>query len=145
MFKISPFMLLLLMLPSLLMAESWESCRSIDADQARLACYDQYAQTLSSQQAKPTVEDQKAAFGLPKTSPADDIEAITAQITNIEKFSHGSRLIYLQNDQVWRQVGNSSQPKLRTGDMITIKRGALSSFVLKKVGSNRSMRVKRFK
>jgi hypothetical protein len=145
MLKTSPFFLLLLLLPTILMAQSWENCRGISSDRDRLDCYDQYAENLSQQKTKPTEEDQKAAFGLPKTSPADDIGAISARITQIETFSRGSRLLYLDNQQVWRQVGNSSQPKLRNGDMIRIKRGALGSFVLKKADSNRSMRVKRFK
>jgi superfamily I DNA and RNA helicase len=46
------------------------------------------------------------------------------------------------NGQQWKQVGNDTF-KLKVGDKVTISRGFLNSFNLKKVGSNRMIKVKR--
>ena len=54
--------------------------------------------------------------------------------------------ITLENGQVWKQISASSSGfKVKTGDEIVIKRGALNSFNMKKVGSKRSIKVKRTK
>ncbi|BAO44702.1 hypothetical protein [Thiolapillus brandeum] len=128
-----------------LAAPGWQECRQLPGNAERLACYDDYAAMLEKKNAPPTQEEQKAAFGLPKTSPADTVQGVQAGIRKIEKTSRGQRILYLDNDQVWRQVGNSSQPRLKSGDTITIERGALGSFVLRQTNSNRSMRVKRLR
>ncbi len=140
------YFLALLLLPATLQATAdWQNCRGITNDSERLACYDNYALTLDKQTAPPSVEQQTAAFGLPKQSPAENLQDISSQISRIEKTTHGARIFYLQNEQVWRQVGSSSQPRLNTGDSIMIERGALGSFIMKKQGSNRSLRIKRIK
>lgn len=51
-------------------------------------------------------------------------------------------LITLDNGQVWKQVDSSSL-RLRVGDAVEIERASLGSFMLKKQGSKRSMRVSR--
>ena len=54
--------------------------------------------------------------------------------------------ITLQNGQIWKQVSSASSSfKVKAGDEIVIKRGALNSFSMKKVGSKRSIKVKRTK
>lgn len=139
------FPALLLLSATLQATANWQSCRSISNDDTRLACYDKYALTLGRQAAPPTLEQQKAAFGLPKRSPAGQLQNISSQIARIEKTTHGARIFYLQNEQVWRQIGSHSQPRLKTGDNIMIERRALGAFSMKKQGSNRSLRVKRIK
>lgn len=139
------FLAMLLFSATLQATADWQDCRHISNDGARLACYDNYAFTLDKQAAQPTVEQQAAAFGLPKQSPAENLQDISSQISRIEKTTHGTRIFYLENEQVWRQVGSSSQPRLKTGDIVMIERGALGSFIMKKQGSNRSLRIKRIK
>ncbi len=124
-------------------ASGWQECRQLANDSQRLACYDEYAAMLERKNRPPGKEEQKAAFGLPKTSPADELEGIQAVIRKIEKSARGQRTLYLDNGQIWRQLGSSSQPRLKSGKQIIIERGALGSYVLKPVNSNRSMRVKR--
>ncbi len=142
----STLFLFLCMLAGITLATpGWQECRQLSDDAKRLACYDDYARMLEKKNAPPTVAEQKAAFGLPAASPADEIEGIQASISKIEKSSRGQRTLYLDNGQVWRQVGSSSQPRLKPGDKITIERGALGSFVLKPADSNRSMRVRRLR
>ena len=140
------FILSLSLLSSVsLAAANWQECRQLSGDSERLACYDDYAQMLEKKNAPPSQEEQKAAFGLPRTSPADEVEGIQAGISRIEKSSRGQRTLYLDNGQIWRQVGSSSQPHLKTGERIIIERGALGSYILKPADSNRSMRVKRLR
>jgi hypothetical protein len=143
----TPLLLLSLSLLSglSLAASGWRECRQLSGDSERLACYDRYVQILEKKNIPPGREEQKAAFGLPKTSPADTVEGIQAGISKIGKSSRGQRILHLDNGQIWRQVGSSSQPHLKTSDRIIIERGALGSYILKPVGSNRSMRVKRLR
>jgi hypothetical protein len=146
----APVLILSLLLPGLfsnvsLAASGWQECRQISSPAERLACYDDYATSLEKQHAPPSGEEQKAAFGLPKTSPADDVQGVQAGISKIEKTPRGQRILYLDNGQVWRQVGSSSQPRLKAGDRIGIERGALGSFVLRPANSNRSMKVRRLR
>ncbi len=136
---------LLLLFTTLQAAPGWHDCRNIENDGERLACYDNYVLTLDKKPVPPTVEEQKAAFGLPKESPAENLHDISNRISKIETASRGKRILTLENGQIWRQVGSSSQPRLAAGDTITIEKGALGSFILKEQGSNRSLRVKRIK
>ncbi len=139
------FLSLCLLTGMALATPGWQECRQLSDDGKRLACYDDYARMLEKKNAPPTVEEQKAAFGLPAVSPADELKGIQAGISRIDKSSRGQRTLTLDNGQVWRQVGSSSQPRLKTGDKVIIERGALGSFVLKPADSNRSMRVKRLR
>ena len=52
--------------------------------------------------------------------------------------------ITLENGQVWHQI-SSSFLRLKVGDDVVIKRGALDSYRLVKVGNNRPMQVRRRK
>ena len=51
-------------------------------------------------------------------------------------------LVTLDNGQVWKQV-DASNLRLRVGDTVDIERASLGSFMLRKKGSKRSMRVSR--
>ncbi len=135
----------LLLSSALQAAPGWQDCRSIDNDGERLACYDAYVLSLEKKSRPPTAEEQQAAFGLPMKSPAENLHDISNRIGKIETAGHGARILTLENGQVWRQVGSSSQPRLKPGDTVNIEKGALGSFILKKQGSNRSLRVKRIK
>lgn len=124
-------------------AGEWRSCLAISDDAQRLACYDKHARSLAGQPEATALEQKKQEFGLPAKVPSQEIDAITSTITRVETFSRGKRRITLDNGQVWRQVGGSSRPRLEVGDRIAIERAALGSFLLKKEGSNRSLRVRR--
>ena len=136
---------LLLLSSGLQASPGWLDCRNIGNDSERLACYDAYALSLKNQSSSPTTEEQQAAFGLPRQSPAENLHDISDRIGKIDTIGHGVRILTLENGQVWRQVGSSSQPRLKPGDLVAIEKGALGSFILKKEGSNRSLRVKRIR
>lgn len=139
--------LLLLITHSALAADSWQECLQLADDSARLACYDAYAKQLSAgeQAAMPTAEEQKAGFGMPAVSVADDIEEIHASIVRVQKKSRGKRVLTLDSGQVWEQVDSRTSPSFKDGDSIIIKRAAFGSFVLKPVDSNRTIRVRRLR
>lgn len=70
------------------------------------------------------------------------LDSLSATITSLQQYGYNKVLITLDNGQVWKQV-DASNLRLRTGDAVEIERAALGSFMLRKQGSKRSMRVTR--
>jgi hypothetical protein len=73
---------------------------------------------------------------------SERIDSLSATVTKLKQYSYDKLLITLDNGQLWRQIDTSSL-RLRAGDAVIIERTALGSFMLKKQGSKRSMRVSR--
>jgi hypothetical protein len=120
-------------------------CRSIEAPTARLACYDAAAgrQATAAGAAAPAASDaaprdpqaERAAmtrnFGLTPaqvnpTQPQGP-EAISARITGIGGAA-GHAIVTLDNGQVWSVTDDAT--RLSVGDAVTIRRGALGSFLM---------------
>ena len=70
------------------------------------------------------------------------IDRLTATVTKLQQYAYNKVLITLDNDQVWKQI-DTSNLRLRAGDAVEIERASLGSFMLRKQGSKRSMRVSR--
>jgi len=70
------------------------------------------------------------------------LDSLSGEIAGLQQVGYDKVLITLDNGQIWRQV-DASQLRLRTGDSVVIERAALGSFMLKKQGSKRTMRVSR--
>jgi Tfp pilus assembly protein PilP len=70
------------------------------------------------------------------------LPSITARVTGVVQRGDGRQALTLDNQQTWVQVDATTRVRLRTGDEVTIRRAALSSFLLSKAGSG-SMRVRR--
>lgn len=82
-------------------------------------------------------------FGLEhKEITKDKDENITALVSSVKKAPYGELIISLDNSQEWRQIGSDSL-KLKESDTVVISRGVFNSFLLRKDGQNRSIRVKR--
>jgi hypothetical protein len=79
--------------------------------------------------ASETYREQKEAFG------KEEIRELAATV---------AMEITLDNGQKWHQI-TSSYLTLKVGDDIVIKRAALDSYKLLKVGNNRAMKVRRVK
>ena len=77
-----------------------------------------------------------------KATGDEPIDSLTAMVTKLQQYSYDKVLISLDNGQVWKQV-DASNLRLRVGDAIEIERASLGSFMLKKQGSKRTMRVSR--
>ena len=70
------------------------------------------------------------------------IDSLSATVTRLREYTFDKVLITLDNGQVWKQV-DASRLRLRVGDAVEIERASLGSFMLRKKGSKRSMRVSR--
>ncbi len=82
----------------------------------------------------------REAYGIAEDT--QDPNELTATITDIQSAAHGRIFVWLDNGQVWRQK-SASALKIKVGDRVVIKKGALGSFKMKKEGSSVMMRVNR--
>ncbi|TMO07560.1 MULTISPECIES: hypothetical protein [unclassified Pseudoalteromonas] len=143
--------------------QALQACTFIENDFNRLLCYDNVmagkplskpaAATQSLQNTSPasvvaianTTKTKNGDFGLEhKEIAKENDDEITAAVSSIEEAAYGELIITLDNGQQWRQIGSDSM-RLKTADTIVISRGVFNSFLLKKDGQNRSIRVKRTK
>ena len=159
------------------------SCKAIDNDSRRLACFDaiqspalerfnasennqkkpqkpavtgtekardkhaanmsEQAQTRRDERKQTQPRSQAPAdFGLPPKTVEEDIDEITATISQLGETARGKLLITLDNGTQWQQ--KDSQPmQLDTGMEVTIESGFLGAFFLSHDGVNRRIKVKR--
>lgn len=114
-----------------------QRCSQFSDDQKRLACYDKLTGSLQQHAEK--------QFGQEQQQAVDEApDAITATITKTEEGAYGKTVFTLDNGQVWRQTG-TKRSILRAGEQVTVERGALGSFMMRKATGGRSLRVKRIK
>ncbi|MCL1068866.1 type VI secretion protein [Shewanella olleyana] len=93
----------------------------------------------TSPQAMSTAEQE---FGLKQKSAEEEQMRLYAEVTSVEKDPYGALIVKLSNSQTWKQVG-TDRYKLKVGQTIYIKKGALSSFILGSDERNSTIRVKR--
>ncbi|KAA1150690.1 hypothetical protein EU510_16535 [Pseudoalteromonas sp. FUC4] len=147
--------------------QALQACSFIENDFNRLLCYDNTIAgksltkpTVTKTLTPPTannVPQVVAAAPIQEKAKADDFglehkkeeqvekeTEIKAMVTSVDEAAYGELIISLDNGQQWRQIGSDSM-RLKEDDTIVISRGAFSSFLLKKEGKNRSIRVKRTK
>jgi hypothetical protein len=136
---------------------SVNACRAEKDDARRLACFDrsvaQLAEEASADQARaalaPSPEER---FGLPRevtrkeverrTGIAPELDTLTARITALAPHGIDERALKLDNNQVWIVKSDSLAARLEVGERITIRRGALGSYLLSDA-AGRSMHAKR--
>jgi hypothetical protein len=126
--------------------QALQACSTIKNDQSRLLCYDKIIASKPSKQSSNTELAVVANdFGLEhKDINGERAEEIKAVVISIKKTPYGKLIINLSNGQQWRQ-NDSERMSLRKSDTVVITRGAFNSFLLKKDGQNRTIRVKRTK
>ncbi len=139
--------------------QTLKACSFIENDFNRLLCYDNTMagkpltqSTVTQKVTAPTtatnvpvvaVEAPKEDFGLEhKENHTEKDSEIKAAVTSVDKAPYGELIITLDNNQKWRQIGSDSM-RLKESDTVTITRGVFNSFLLRKDGQNRSIRVKR--
>lgn len=71
-----------------------------------------------------------------------EMQSINAQVSAVQKSIAGNNTITLANNQRWSQTGSRSI-RIKVGDTVVISRGAIGSFMMKKQGTSRTIRVKR--
>jgi hypothetical protein len=109
-------------------AEPGHACAVVDDDAERLACYDRafgspYAPSNgagSDEGSRPRgrTNDQKKDF------------TFTAMVRGVEIRRDGMFQVTLDNEQIWTQTELNSRIDLRVGATVTIRRGALGSYLL---------------
>ena len=97
----------------------------------------------------PQARDPESSFGLEleiqreaKRKSEKEVSEITAVVGKVEESLRGKLIITLADGQVWRQTDNEDL-KIKAGQTVTISRGMLGAFYLKKQGTNSRIRVKR--
>lgn len=131
-------------------------CRSVQSDDARLACYD----ALAAREAPPPAAAERAPAALSReelfgrdtaeverivgraTGQGEPLEELAAEIVEIAHIGRNRLRFTLDNGQVWEQTQTSTL-SLETGDEVEISRGLFGSYLARKAGNNRSMRVTR--
>ncbi len=108
----------------------------------RLACYDALAKAKSSP-SKPaaaaaavvagaqTAGDDVSSFGLTQhatLAAAQDPQKIRAKVASLTEDRHGNVTVVLDNGQTW--AVREPDPRVQAGDTVTIRRGALGSFLM---------------
>jgi len=149
-------------------AEPSHPCSAIDDASQRLACYDAAfgrpagattvtitpkpalaPATTATAAAVDPVAQQRAEFGLSDAAKkardpqqAAQAESITDTLAALGQRPTGELVFNLQNGQVWMQIESDTRTRVKAGDTVTIRKGALGSFLL--VGPDRvSVRVRR--
>jgi hypothetical protein len=110
-------------------------CANVRDNTDRLACYDQaFGKPAKSAPAPP---EQK--FGLPekevprkgdqsRENAAKD--SVAAAVQSLSRQRDGKFIVTLDNAQVWAQSEINSQADVAVGDAVTVRRGALGSYLL---------------
>ena len=141
-----------------------EACRAIQADAARLACFDREAAVLvgAVRAGEVTVvnrTDMRNArrslfgFSLPKLpffsgdkSAEEDVDQLVSTVRSVQPIANDRyRITIADGDAVWETVDTPmrfNQP--RAGDKIVIRKGALGSYFLR-VGTQLGVKGRRIK
>lgn len=133
------------------------ACAAEKDDARRLACFDaavDRTRTAPANSAPAVVAaplSQEEKFGLrgelkqekaQKVPELQELEQLQAQVTKVSTKPHGELVVTLENGQVWTEIQTNSGARVKAGDRVAIKAGALGSFLL--VAPNgRSTRVTR--
>lgn len=135
-------------------------CAAVAGDSARLACYDAefgkpgaaVAATAApvAATAVPAVKERKE-FGLseekkraldPEKAAVPQTTSITGKVAGLGRRPTGELIVTLDHGQVWVQAESDTLAVLKVGDAVTIRKGALGSYLLVTPGRV-AMRVRR--
>lgn len=135
------------------------ACATEKDDAQRLACFDAAVVRVKSQPAQPAEAAAVAAapvltkeekFGLrgdlkqekAKQAPElAELESLTGKVTKLATKPYGELIVTLDNGQVWYEIKANSGIRVKVGDEVTVKSGALGSYTL--VANGRSTKVTR--
>ncbi len=155
---------ILLAAASAMAGSDFLTCRQLESDAARLQCYDEAAERVSTDMQSKAEARPKPADKAPATQPEDlfgksteetaelvtevlgieDVDLIEARVTRIQRDPYDRLFIELDNQQRWKQTGGG-RFNLKAGEPIVITRNFLGSFMLEKKSGSQRIRVKRIK
>ncbi len=131
---------------------SFMTCAGEQDDARRLACFDAAAARARAQPAPPVESAAPAAaataaavvplskedrFGLrgdlkeektKQTPELAELQELRATVTKVAAKPHGELVLSLDNGQVWYEIQANSGIRVKTGDQVTIRSGALGSY-----------------
>ncbi|MBY0565445.1 MAG: hypothetical protein K2P58_14845 [Hyphomonadaceae bacterium] len=138
------------------------ACASVEAAEPRLACYDRLGADVAStsSNARSIIVDQtrvdaleREAFGLsvPNLSrlllgaggEREPIASVETRVARIIRHGDGRHSFVMDDGQRWTQTEPQRIGGIDPGDAVTIRRGALSSYILSPDEAGRSHRVRR--
>lgn len=147
--------------------ESIATCAVEKDSLKRLLCYDEVAKKVATGSMKVTapviaapaaksttsapkksseVFDAEESFGAErKYVEEEQVNELKFVIKSITKGPRGKIKATFENGQVWQQKDSDKYANFSTGDKVIIKRGVFDAFYMRKIDSNRTIRVKRIK
>jgi hypothetical protein len=110
-------------------------CAEVRDDAQRLACYDQaFGKHANPDAAKPEGQfgftEQEVARNTGQSAEPATPTSVTATVKSLDHRRDGKFVVTLDNAQVWSQSEFNSQADVEIGDTITVRRGALGSYLL---------------
>ena len=135
------------------------ACGSEKDDARRLACFDAAVAKAKSQPAVASAATAAAAaptltkeekFGLrgdlkqekaKEVPELAELESLSGKVTKVAAKPHGQLIVTLDNGQTWMEIQANSGLRVKVGDQVTVKSGALGSYSL--VANGRSGKVTR--
>ena len=131
-------------------------CASVADDGERLACYDAAAHWIEAVEPTAGAQDSTelaskpprtapdvSTFGLEQIGDAAAADEITSRILGTFSGWHGNTRFKLENGQVWRQDEPGRGIYRSEAPRVTIRRGAMGTFLMEIEGVRRSLRVRR--
>jgi hypothetical protein len=130
-----------------------EQCVKVQDDLSRLNCFDRLSLTSKNTveiKEPPTQSQKESRFGgdnIEKKKRQEigyNLEKVIYTVAKIKKNIRKKLTIYFENGQVWKQ-NDTITFRLKKEDKVEISAGILGSFFLKKMNTNKAIRVKRIK
>jgi hypothetical protein len=115
-------------------AAASRAAAATEAEKVRAAEEAKAAQIRAADEAKATKAAQVQAFGgaglksVPK--PAGIVDSVTETVTAASLNGERLWVVVLENNMVWRQTSGDGLPTLNSGDVVTIKKGAMGGYRL---------------
>jgi len=111
-------------------------CAHVRNDTDRLACYDQAFGKPPAAAVPPAPTEQfgftgkEMARNTGQSTASIAPDSVKAAIKSLDRRRDGKFVVTLDNTQVWAQSEFNSQADVQVGDAITVRRGALGSYLL---------------
>ena len=86
--------------------------------------------------------DPVESFGLENRAPEQQVADLRLEVKSVRLTKKGRAEITMQNGQIWLQ-SDDSRLDIKAGDVCSIERAMLGSFLLNNGRSNRKIRVRR--
>lgn len=145
-------------------ADEIRDCSALEADEARLKCYDEAmrqeapAEPVTEVEALPAAESAEEAESVAERmfgKSADETSAIMAEAIGVEDITeisgrvvattedpYGRVTVKLDNNQRWKQV-RVDRFDIDVGDEVVVRKAVMNSFTMQAAGGGRKTKVRR--